>query len=54
MRRKDQISVSRQVWHGKDASLLKGDLYIVILVEKEVSHYWKYGYQRYNSYSLKV
>jgi hypothetical protein len=30
----------------------KGDLYIVILVEKEVSHYWKYGYQEYNAYSL--
>jgi hypothetical protein len=29
---------------------LKGDLYIVILVEKEVSHYWKYGYQQYNAY----
>jgi hypothetical protein len=24
---------------------LKGDLYTVIMVEKEVSHYWKYGYQ---------
>jgi hypothetical protein len=31
----------------------KGDLYIVILVEKEVSHYWKYGYQQYNTYSSK-
>jgi hypothetical protein len=26
---------------------IKGDLYIVILVEKEVSHYWKYEYQQY-------
>jgi hypothetical protein len=33
---------------------LKGDLYIVILVEKEVSHYWKYGYQQYNAYSLTM
>jgi hypothetical protein len=32
----------------------KGDLYIVIIVEKEVSHYWKYGYQQYNAYSLKL
>jgi hypothetical protein len=32
---------------------LKGDLYIVILVEKEVSHYWKYGYQQYKAYSLQ-
>jgi hypothetical protein len=32
----------------------KGDLYIVMLVEKEVSHYWKYGYQQYNAYSFKV
>jgi hypothetical protein len=23
-----------------------------ILVEKEVSHYWKYGYQQYNAYSF--
>jgi hypothetical protein len=33
---------------------IKGDLYIVILVEKEVSHYWKYGYQQHNAYSLKM
>jgi hypothetical protein len=33
---------------------LEGDLYIVILVEKEVSHYWKYGYQQYNEYSLTI
>jgi hypothetical protein len=32
-------------------SCVKGDLYIVIMVENEVSHYWKYGYQLYNAYS---
>jgi hypothetical protein len=33
---------------------IKGDLYIVIIVEKEVSHYWKYEYQQYNAYSLRM
>jgi hypothetical protein len=30
---------------------IKRDLCIIILVEKEVSHNWKYGYQQYNAYS---
>jgi hypothetical protein len=27
---------------------------IVILVEKEVCHYWKYGYQQYNAYPFNM
>jgi hypothetical protein len=48
----DKISGSSPefMWQPLDKSsgslpYIKGDLYIVILVEKEVSHYWKYGYQ---------
>jgi hypothetical protein len=33
---------------------IKRDLYIVIIVEKEVSHYWKYGNQQYNTYSFRM
>jgi hypothetical protein len=52
--RHNYVMVIRSTSVFYSAVSIKGDLYIVILVKKEVSHYWRYRYQQYNAYSLHM